>query len=67
MTELPKIPLPKLPPLGRIDSCEVVQVIRVVFTRGRGTPEDPVRLVKAYYTLDGKPLAENDPQLEDAQ
>jgi hypothetical protein len=40
----------------------VIPVIEVVTTRGRGVEADPVRQVIQYWTLDGKFLAENDPE-----
>ena len=41
--------------------AEVIQVIEVQFRRGKGeAPDDPVRMVVAYYGLDGTWLAERD-------
>jgi hypothetical protein len=36
-------------------------VIEAVITRGKGTTEDPKRVVIQYCSLDGQILAENDP------
>lgn len=46
---------------GRIDSCAVIQVIEVKFLRGQGIEGDVCRIVTAYYSLDGRLLAEVDP------
>jgi len=40
---------------------EVRQIIEVAFNRGSGVAPDMVRRVHAYYDLDGRLLAENDP------
>ena len=40
----------------------VIEVIECEVKRGKGTDDDLIRLVKQYWTLDGKTLlAENDP------
>lgn len=49
------------PPTGRLDSVTIIEVICVVFSRGRGIASDPIRLVTAYYTKDGDIIAEHDP------
>ena len=42
--------------------AEVIQVIRTVSMVGTGVgPNDPVRNVTSYWTLDGKKLASTDP------
>lgn len=41
--------------------AKLIQVIEAHETRGRGTEEDPVRMVTVYYSVDGVVLAENDP------
>lgn len=40
---------------------EVYTVIEVTFRRGKGTPEDIVRMVRAFYKDDGEFLFEIDP------
>lgn len=43
---------------------ELIQVIRTVLTlRGRGLPDSPYRRVTQYWSLDGKLLAEVDPEM----
>jgi hypothetical protein len=42
----------------------VVAVIESLETRGTGVPDDPVRWVKTYHTLDGTFLAERDEYLD---
>ncbi len=41
-------------------SAKVIQVIEVVTHRGKGTHENPCRIVLQYYSFDGKFLAERD-------
>jgi hypothetical protein len=43
-----------------IRSAEVIQVIKTVSIRGKGTKEDPVREIITYWSLDGEWLAERD-------
>jgi nuclear transport factor 2 (NTF2) superfamily protein len=43
-----------------VDSAKVIQVIETQSLRGRGTEEDPCRLVKQYWDFDGEKLAERD-------
>ncbi len=43
------------------NSARVISVIETQSARGSGEPESPVRIVKEYWTLDGKKLAECDP------
>lgn len=43
-------------------SAKVIQVIRTTATRGKGNENDPCRIVTQYWSLDGKMLAENDPE-----
>ena len=53
-----------------VDSARVIQVIQTKSAIGRGTQEQPSRIVIEYWTLDGKKLAEYDPifsQREDGQ
>jgi hypothetical protein len=38
---------------GRIDTVEVVEVIRVNYTTGLGTEGDPYRMGTVYYTTEG--------------
>ena len=48
---------------GEIREATVMQLIRVMTTRGSGLSEyDPVRVIETYWTLDGKQVAEYDPQ-----
>ena len=47
------------------DGAQVILVIRTkLLVRGKGTKEDPVRVVEQYWSLDGEFLAENDPVKE---
>jgi len=48
-----------------IRGCIVAKVIIVTFLRGKGTTENPSRLVHQYYDLKGNLLAENDIQVID--
>ena len=48
-----------------IKGCIVAKVIIVTFQRGKGTTEDPSRLVHQYYDLHGSLLAEHDLQVID--
>ena len=48
-----------------IRGCIVAKVILVTFLRGKGTTENPSRLVHQYYDFDGNLLAENDLQVID--
>ena len=43
-----------------VDSARVIQVIETKTARGSGTPDDPVRQVTEYWSLDGEKLAKND-------
>ena len=44
-------------------SVEVIQVIHThLARRGRGTDDDPVRIVDQYWTMDGQLLVEFDPE-----
>ncbi len=40
-----------------VGSVKVIPVIEVVLTVGRGVPEDPVRTVTEYWSLDGQRLS----------
>ena len=44
-----------------IESAKVIQVIEIREVRGAGTTNDPVRVATSYWSLDGKKLAERDP------
>ena len=44
-----------------VDSAKVIQVIETQTARGAGTLDQPTRIVKEYWTLDGEKLAESDP------
>lgn len=46
----------------RLDGAAVISVICTTLARGRNTDDDPVRIVKQYWSTDGEFLAENDPQ-----
>lgn len=48
---------------AELRQCKVENVIHVQFTRGQGIPGSPLRLVDAWFTLDGKPIGEHDPEL----
>lgn len=41
----------------RIDSCKIVEVIKIEYIQGSGTKEDPIHLVNEYRTLEGKLIA----------
>lgn len=43
-----------------VDSARVIQVIETKTARGSGTPDQPVRQITEYWSLDGEKLAEND-------
>lgn len=43
-----------------VDSAKVIQVIETQTARGAGTLDQPTRIVKEYWTLDGEKLAESD-------
>lgn len=44
-----------------IESAKVIRVIEIREVRGVGTNDDPVRVATSYWSLDGKKLAERDP------
>ncbi len=44
-----------------VNSARVIKVIEVITRAGKGTQEDPNRLVTQYWSLDGKLLATVDP------
>lgn len=44
-----------------IESVKVIRVIEIREVRGAGTTNDPVRVATSYWSLDGKKLAECDP------
>lgn len=46
---------------GEYASAEVVQVIKVVYPRGKGTEADYFRRVTSYFTMDGELIGEQDP------
>ena len=41
----------------RIDSCKIVEVIKIEYIKGEGTKEDPIRNVEECRTLDGALIA----------
>lgn len=43
------------------DSAKVIQVIETKACVGRGTEQDPNRVVTQYWSLEGKLLAKDDP------
>ncbi len=43
-----------------VNEAKVIQVIETVSRIGKGTEEDPCRLVTEYWSLDGELLAVND-------
>lgn len=45
-----------------MDECKVIQVIETsILRRGKGVIGDPIRVITQYWSLDGKLLAEVDP------
>lgn len=42
------------------DNARVIQVIETNSLRGRGTEEDPCRIVRQYWDFEGNMLAESD-------
>ncbi|MCC9940955.1 hypothetical protein HK120_01605, partial [Streptococcus agalactiae] len=44
-----------------MNNLEVMKMIRVSFTRGKGTIGDEIRLVNQYYDIDGNFIFEIDP------
>ena len=42
------------------DSAKIVHLIQTVAPMGSGTEDDPVRLVRQFWTLDGKPVFQLD-------
>lgn len=46
---------------GEYARAEVVQVIKVVYPRGKGSDGDAFRRVTAFFTMDGELIAEQDP------
>lgn len=44
-------------------SAEVIQVIQTMTVVGKGTDENPLRYLKQFWSLDGKLLAVDDPEL----
>lgn len=49
------------------DSAKVIQVIETQALRGNGTGDNQCRIVKQYWDLDGKLLAENDPCIKEEE
>lgn len=49
------------------DSARIITVIETTALRGRGTEDDKCRLVRQYWSLDGKLLGENDPSKEEME
>ncbi len=49
-------------PKGTV-SAEVIQVIRVLVRVGRGTEDNPNRIETQYWSMDGKYLATEPPEL----
>ncbi len=47
--------------MSNVRVCKVIQVIQVVFKRGKGTDDDLLREVTQYRTLEGELIAKNDP------
>lgn len=44
-------------------SAELMEVIRVKTSVGKGTDEDPCRIISEFWSKEGKLLATNDPML----
>ncbi len=49
----------------KLEYVEVIKVIRVKLTRGKGTPEDPVRIIYQYWDMEGILIKDNDNYLEE--
>ncbi len=49
------------------DSAKVIRVIETQALRGQGTEEDQCRIVRQYWDLDGKLLAESDPGIKETE
>ena len=49
------------------DSARIIPVIETTALRGRGTEDDTCRLVRQYWSLDGKLLAENDSGIKEME
>ena len=47
------------------DGAKAVLVIETEALRGCGTEDDPCRIVRQYWSLEGELLAQNDPCIED--
>jgi hypothetical protein len=47
-----------------IRTTKVIEVVLVEFVKGAGTEQDPIRLVRQYWTKDGLLIAERDQHLE---
>lgn len=45
---------------GRVDSCKMVQIIRLEVIRGLGIDGDPIRRVIQWWEPEGKMIAEHD-------
>lgn len=45
-------------------SAQVIQVIVTENARGEGVAGDPIRLVREFWSLDGRLLAEVDPHMD---
>lgn len=43
------------------DSAKIIKVIETKSLRGKGTTDDPCRIVRQYWSFNGKLLAEDDP------
>lgn len=49
------------------DSAKVIRVIETQALRGQGTEDDQCRMVRQYWDLDGRLLAENDPGIKETE
>ena len=49
---------------GNCWSAKVIEVIEVVTKAGRGTEQDPTRIITEYWSKEGKLLAVSDPQYD---
>lgn len=61
MLESEKVLVTKDLNTGRIDSCKIVEVIEVIFLRGKGIESDVLRIVTQWRTKTGEFIAEHDP------
>jgi hypothetical protein len=44
-----------------VDSVQIVKLIEIHFLRGEGVSDDPIRIVRGWWTLHGEKVTEIDP------